>query len=308
MSEDLRVKIREVGCREGFQILQAVVPTAQKAVLIRLLVESGLQEMEVVSFVRPDMVPQMADAEELVKKLPLNTKVSFTGLYLNPKGFARAMRNPQLTTRAWIPIALSETFLKRNSNQTFVDLFESIPKWEEEFSKGKKKLHGIMVSAAFGCNFEGPHVRTQLSGILEKARAKLTHLPQEVCLADTMGWGTPRLVKEGIRAARAVFPESEVALHLHDTRGTGIANAYAGLEEGVRLFEASIGGIGGCPFTRGAAGNIATEELVFLLEESGIPTGIDPERLFEAMTYLNSILPDIVSSKWFRARKAVGPM
>lgn len=298
------VLIRELGPREGFQTLPAVYPTARKLELIQALCLTGVREIEVASFVRPDRVPQMADAEDVVKGLPVSSRAKFLGLYLNKDGFERAEKAGRLSNSCWIYSAASGTFLKKNNNREFADVLNEIPDWLSAFKAAGKDPHGIMISTAFGCNYEGQipaeKVLEQLRRIFAKASGFGASF-REISLADTMGWGTPRKIKELVGAVAAEFPGVAISLHLHDTRGTGIANAQAGLEAGVRIFEASVGGIGGCPFAKGAAGNICTEDLAYLLHAEGFETGIDLARYVDAARAAEKILGISLPGKYFRA-------
>lgn len=299
------ILIREVGPREGFQNFKRSIPTREKIELIRLLSDTGIKTIEVTAFVRPDLVPQMADAAEVVRHLP-KSPVRYTALYLNPKGFERAEEFPELKNDGWIPAAASEAFLRANNNLTFEDLFALLSMWESTFEKAGKTVHGIMMSTAFGSNTEGPILPEQVLKMLSEIITRLGHRPREICLADTMGWGTPLQVKKCIRLIKNEYPEVVISLHLHDTRGLGIANAFAGLEEGVTVFDSSLGGVGGCPFAKGATGNIATEVLVYLLEREGLKTGVDLKKCVETLKYLESILGEALPSPYFSAIKAVG--
>lgn len=298
------ILIREVGVREGLQGWHHPVALQQKLHLLNLVSETGLKAIEVGAFVRGDRVPQMADVDELVAGLQRSPGVEYTGLYLNEEGFLRAQATRKLDLKGWIPLALSETFLKRNINRTLEESITAIPRWEELFNRFGLQVYGFMVSTALGCNYEGPYDPARLTSLLKAALAELRGPVMEVCLADTMGWGIPELVRHSIRAVRKLVPDAEVSLHLHDTRGCGLANAYAGLLEGVKIFEASLGGIGGCPFVKGASGNVATEDLVFMAEAMGIATGVDLERLRLVVQYADKTLGLPVVGKYFKVKKS----
>lgn len=300
-----KVMIREVGCREGFQNLDRVVPTECKVKLIELLSECGLESIETTAFVRADRVPQMADAEEVVRRLAKRPGVTYTALYLNPRGFERAEEVGGLSNEGWIPAAVSEPFLRRNNNLTFEQFFDGLPAWQDAFRSRGKGVHGIMVSAAFGSNEEGSIGAEPAVDLIRKVEERLGAPLKEVCLADTMGWGTPDKVRRAVAGVRQVSP-AEVSLHLHDTRGMGIANAAAGLEEGVRIFDSSVGGVGGCPFVKGAAGNVATEDLLFLCEAMGYSTGIDEARLYAAVEYLETVLGFPPPSRCYGTWRSLG--
>jgi hydroxymethylglutaryl-CoA lyase len=298
------VIIREVGCREGFQNHQAIVPSGEKIGIIDLLSATGIGAIEVAAFVRPDRVPQMADAKEIVAGIRRREGVRYTALYLNPKGFHAAEAAGVVDNEGWIPASVSETFLMRNSNLTFEAFYRTVQEWAGIFAAAQKSPYGLMVSAAFGANDEGPIEPERIAQLVTEVETRLGGSLTEVCLADTMGWGTPDRVKRGIAAVRRVST-AQVSLHLHDTRGMGIANVVAGLEEGVRIFEASLGGVGGCPFVTGAAGNVATEEVLFLCEESGYATGIDLDLLCQAVEELARVMKIVPPSRMYRAWKAL---
>jgi hydroxymethylglutaryl-CoA lyase len=298
-----KVKIREVGPREGFQTLAAVVPTERKLELIEALSGTGLKDIEINSFVRPDKVPQMADAVDVVERYVAHPGINYTGLYLNPNGFLRAEDTGRLQNEGWLYLAASETFLKRNSNTTVAAGIGEIPRWIEAFRSRGKGVRGIMLSTAFGCNFEGAIPTGKIVSILQQVVAHVESSGgklAEICLADTMGWATPVMLQERIEAVRREFPDSVVSLHLHDTRGSGMANVYAGLEVGVDIFDCSIGGLGGCPFARGAAGNVPTEDVAFLCEELGISTGLELAKLAEAAVLAEAIVGASLPGKFYK--------
>ncbi len=286
-----RIEIREVGPREGFQSFHAVIPTATKLTLIEALAQSGIKEIEVTSFVRPDKVPQLADAEALVAALPTHPHISYTALYLNQHGFKRGEAAPTIRNRAWLYTSPSNTFLKANSNTTIEESIARIPEWCALFKDYGKDVHGLMVSNAFGCAYEGAIAADTVVDLVTRYHIELARCNQnlrEVCLADTVGMGNPELLEHTItKLASLKIP---ISLHLHDTRGLGLVNAYAGLRNGVAIFESSVGGIGGCPFTPGASGNIATEDLVYMCNTLGIETGVDLAALAKAAHLAESIM------------------
>jgi hydroxymethylglutaryl-CoA lyase len=285
-----KVEIREVGPREGFQSFHAVVPTQQKLALIAALAQTGISEIEVTSFVRPDRVPQLADAESLVVALPKNSNVRFTGLYLNRAGFARSEATGVLKNRGWMYTSPSQSFLKANSNTSIAEALKGVAEWCALFKAHGKSVYGLMVSNAFGCAYEGAIAPHAVSDLVSQYCSELSRHGEklaEICLADTVGMGTPSSVEAVLRALQPLgIP---LSLHLHDTRGLGLVNAYVGLQHGLSIFESSIGGVGGCPFTPGAAGNIATEDLVYLCHSLGIHTGIDLELTCKAARVAESI-------------------
>ncbi len=280
------IQITEEGPREGFQFEKGPIPTARKIALIDTLSQTGLGHIQIVSFVNPKAVPGMADADDVVRGITPRPDVAYTALWLNDKGFERALAFDRLTLRGTIQLAASEKFLKRNQNRSAEQQLAGQHRIVELY-----KAHGVEVErgslmAAFGCNFEGDipvsRVVSCVGQILDVAREHGVTL-RYVTLADTMAWATPLAIKRVVGALRERWPDLDVALHLHDTRGMAIANAFAGLEMGVTRFDSSVAGLGGCPFAghSGAAGNVCTEDLVFLCNEMGIKTGIDLDALIE---------------------------
>ena len=299
-----RVLIREVGPREGLQTLDTVIDTGVKKELIDRLLQTGVQEIEVTSFVRADRVPQMADAAALSALLPAKEKHRLRALYLNQKGFMLADDTQAYGNVGWIYTSASETFLQKNSNRTTNDIVSNLPSWVSLFKERKTPLYGLMISNAFGCAYEGEVAPSTVLDILQKTESAAVANGasfQEISLADTVGHATPESVKALVAGVKERFPDKDVSLHLHDTRGIGLVCAYAGLLEGVSIFEASVGGVGGCPFTPGAAGNICTEDLVYLFHAQGVETGLDLNAYCEAARYLASLPGIQLSGKLFRA-------
>lgn len=299
------VSIKEEGPREGFQFEKATIPTARKLALIHSLARTGLQEIQVASFVPAKNVPGMADVDEVVAGLQPVPGVRYTGMWLNEKGLDRALASDKLTLRAPLLLTASETFLRRNQNRTIAQDVEAAHRMCALYVDRQVFVHRVSIAAAFGCNFEGDVPVAKVLAFIEL----LLGVGREhgldignIMLADTMAWATPRSVKSMVGAVRERWPDKEITLHLHDTRGMGIANAYAGLEMGVRHYDASVGGLGGCPFAahQGAAGNLCTEDFVFLCEELGIETGVDLEALLETARLAEDIvghpLPGAVKS------------
>lgn len=282
-----QVRIHEEGPREGFQIEPAPIPTHQKIELVDALSETGLQHIQTVSFVNPKRVPGWADADEVVQGFRPHPDVRYSALWLNPKGFERALAyRDRLTLRGAIRVGASEAFMTRNQGVDFARNAARESEQVELYKAHAVPVTGIGVMAAFGCNFQGEitvdRVLDAVSEALEIAGAHRV-APEQIRLADTMGWATPDRIKRTVAAVRDRFPQMEIHLHLHDTRGMAVANAYAALEMGVSSYDSAVAGLGGCPFAgnAGAAGNICTEDLVFLCEEMGIETGIDLDRLIE---------------------------
>ncbi len=301
------VVIREVGPREGFQILPRFFETERKLLLIRSLIEAGLSEIEVTAFVRPDKVPSMADAEALVAGLPTNTATSFSALYLNVKGYQRAEATGMLQNKGWLYTSPSETFLRSNNNTTVEGALAAVPTWCDEFHQVGKRVHGLMVSTAFGCGFEGTITSSAVLRLVERYLDALSSVGEglaEICLADTVGVAHPNSIRACIQLLRPLgIP---LSLHLHNTWGLGVTNVYAGLCEGVSIFETSIGGMGGCPFTPGASGNVATEDVTYLCHALGIATNLDLEKLCRAAELAESIVGLPLTSGVYNAWRLSG--
>ena len=290
------VHITEEGPREGFQIEKGPIATANKIALIDALSQTGIDRIQIVSFVNPKNVPGMADAEDVVRCITPRPGVAYTALWLNEKGFQRALKfSDRLTNTGTIQLSASEKFSIRNQNRTAAQQLAGQHAIVDMYKASGVPVERGSIMAAFGCNFEGDipmsRLLTLTEQILEVAREHGVTL-RYLTLADTMAWATPLAVKHAVGALRERWPELDVALHLHDTRGMAIANAYAGLEMGVTRFDSSVAGLGGCPFAghQGAAGNISTEDLVFMCDELGIRTGIDLDALIECAKVAETIV------------------
>lgn len=289
------VRINEEGPREGFQIESAAIPTARKIELIDALSKTGIRHMQIVSFVDPRRVPGMADAEQVVQGITPDAAVDYTGLWLNEKGLERALATRRLTVEGRISLCASEKFLKRNNNKSFAEQDAYNHRVLDRYAELGIPVNRGSIMAAFGCNFEGDIDPAAVVSMVDRMFAIAAQHRVEIevlSLADTMAWATPASIKRVLGAVRGRYPDLRLSLHLHDTRGMGIANAYAGLEMGVDRFDASVAGLGGCPFAghKGAAGNVCTEDLVFMCEEMGIATGIDLERLLECARLAEDIV------------------
>jgi hydroxymethylglutaryl-CoA lyase len=290
-----RVTIQEEGPREGFQIEPGPIATERKIELIDALSETGLEKIQVASFVNPKRVPGWADAEAVVAGFRRKPGVRYHALWLNEQGLMRALAVEGLDTVGSISTTTSEKFMRNNTNRGFEENERVQRNQIDICRKNGVPVNRIGVMTAFGCNFEGDigtekvlwAVETMLL-IAEEAGEKI----KVIGLADTMGWATPGAIKRVVGAVRGRWPEVRIGLHLHDTRGQGIVNAYAGLEMGVDLFDSSVAGLGGCPFAKleGAAGNVCTEDLVFMCEEMGVETGVDLDRLIDAALLAEDIV------------------
>ena len=282
-----RVQINEEGPREGFQFEKGPIPTERKIALIDSLSQTGLKQIQTVSFVPAKIVPGMADADEVVDGFTPAPGVTYTGLWMNEQGLQRALTKKKLSSRGMLALTASKTFLAKNQRRTFEENVQAQRALAEMYRHHQVPLEYIGLMAAFGCNFEGDiSISTVLDliGQMDDILVEFNSDARTLVLADTMAWATPQAITRVVAAVQDRFPKYRIGLHLHDTRGMGIANAYAGLQMGIDLFDAAVAGLGGCPFAahRGAAGNVCTEDLVFMCEEMGIETGIDLDRLIES--------------------------
>ena len=290
-----KVMINEEGPREGFQIESASIPTRDKVALIDMLSQTGVKHMQIVSFVNPKAVPGMADAEQVVTAVKMNPAIDYTGLWLNQRGYKRALATDRLTMEGAITLYASNGFLQRNQNRTPQQQLAAQHELIAMYQADGVPIKRAFISSAFGCNFEGdiPVARVvDLVGQVLAIAREHGENPGRVGLGDTKGWATPESIRRVVGAVRDQFPELPLSLHLHDTRGMGIANAYAGLQMGVDAYDSAVAGLGGCPFAgnRGAAGNVCTEDLVFMCEEMGIDTGIDLERMIECALFAEKVV------------------
>lgn len=290
-----RVFIKEEGPREGFQIEGAGVPTPRKIELIDALSQTGLKHIQIVSFVNPRLVPGMADAEEVVAGFTPAPGVAYAGLWLNQKGLQRAIASGRLDLQGKLTLYASDAFLMKNQNRTRDQQLAAQPDLIRMYQDHGIPVRTGFVTAAFGCNFEGDipaeRVVALVGDMLALAEAQGEKL-ELMGLGDTMAWATPDRIQRVVGMVQDTYPDLDLSLHLHDTRGLGLANAYAGLQMGVRHFDAAVGGLGGCPFAahQGAAGNICTEDFVLMCGEMGIETGVDLERLIECARLAEDIL------------------
>ena len=295
-----RVHITEVGPREGFQFEPPSIATADKIRLIDALSETGVPEIECVSFVNPGVVPQMADAFGIAEGITRRGGVSYGCMWLSEKGFLQALQSG-LETPAITSGSASDTFLLKNNNRTPEQQLDGQRKLRQTYSENGLGSGPVYLFTAFGCNYEGdiPVEKAlrrcaDLVGVCEEAGTP----PSNITLCDTIGAAGPAEVRALVGAVRDRW-DYPVALHLHDTRGLGIANALAGLELGVARFDASVGGLGGCPFAgnKSAAGNVSTEELALLCDRLGVDTGIDIPALIDAARLAEDIVGHPLTSK-----------
>lgn len=294
-----RVLVTDVVARDGFQDEQAPIATDDKVAVLRALVAAGVTELEAASFVHPDWVPQMADAEAVLERLPRQPQVRYSALVPNMKGAERAVAAQ--VDEARLVVSASDHHnranLNRSTDDTLAELVE-VCQLLGGAAPGMRLAAGV--ATAFMCPETGPIPAGRLLGVVDALAGMGVTLVQ---LADTTGTANPLQVRAAVLRVRAAHPDLELGLHLHDTRGMGLANVLAGLSAGVARFDASLGGLGGCPFVPGAAGNIATEDLVHLLHELGVETGIDAAALVAAADLLEDVVGHgLESASWRIAR------
>lgn len=278
------IEIVEVSPRDGLQNESTMLPTAAKVELIERAVAAGIRRIEVVSFVNLKRVPQMADAEAVMTALKGSRSVSYIGLVLNRRGLERALAAG--VSEVNFVVVASDTFSRRNQGAS---TDEGIAAWAEVASESRAANIpcSVTISAAFGCPFEG---EVPLARVVEVAKRVAEHQPTEIALADTIGVASPRDVTRRIDAVSSAVAKLPLRCHFHNTRNTGLANAYAAVEAGVTVLDASLGGIGGCPFAPAATGNIPTEDLAYMLERMGLSTGLSLSKLVETASWLEAQL------------------
>lgn len=285
------VVIEEQGLRDGLQSEKSFVPTDKKLEMIGDVVEAGVKRVQVTSFVHPKHVPAMADAEEVCKGLKHEDGVVYTGLVLNIKGIERAAAAGLKHVAA--SISASDTHSQKNSN---ADLPTARKRFGEMVKIGKE--HGLTIrgglQCVFGCRFEG---RIDPASVLDILKEQLDMGIDEIALADSTGMANPRSIAEISAQALELAGETPLFLHLHDTEGKGMANVLAAMQVGVRHFDTAFGGMGGCPFIKGASGNISTEDLVFMLDQMGVKTGIDAPKIAVVSRYLEDYFSKKFSGK-----------
>jgi hydroxymethylglutaryl-CoA lyase len=281
-----RVDIREVGPRDGFQNEPEVIPTAEKVRLVELLARTGVQRLEVTSFVKPEVIPQLADGAEVLAKADIPDDVSVTVLIPNEKGLDNALAQRDKFDEVNLFLSASETHNVKNVNRSVEDSLTGLERVIERALSEGLRCEGV-ISVSFGCPYEGEVAPERVFEIAERL---ITAGCAEIAFGDTTGMANPRQVGEFFAAAQDRLKGTQLTAHFHNTRGQGLANVLAALDAGVRSFESSFGELGGCPVPRGATGNIATEDLVSMLHEMGYDTGIDLEKLVEAARAAQTVL------------------
>lgn len=289
------IEIVEVGPRDGLQNEALIVPTAEKVALIRRAIAAGARRIEVASFVNPARVPQMADAEDVVAALGPAEGVTRIGLVLNARGAERALASGVEQLGA-VAVA-SDGFGIRNQGQGSAASVEMVGTIAAMAAAAGRSAQAT-IAVAFGCLFEG---EVPADHVVEMARRIATTGVVEIALADTIGVAVPAQVFALVEKVRAAVAPLPVRAHFHDTRNTGIANVWAAVEAGAATIDASIGGLGGCPFAPGAAGNVATEDVVYMLERSGVATGMDLAALIDASHWLGGVMGKTLPSMLAKA-------
>ena len=281
------VRIREVGPRDGFQNEPEIIPTERKVELINALARTGLRRIEATSFVRADVIPQLADAAEVLARIDVPEQVAVSVLIPNQRGLEAALEQRAKIDEVNVFLSASETHNKKNVNRTIAESLAALEKVLARAREAGLRCEGV-ISTSFGCPYEGhvPPARVlEIAARLSRAGA------EEVGFGDTTGMANPRGVREFFERARSTLPrELELTAHFHNTRGAGLANVLAALEAGIESFESSFGELGGCPVPPGATGNIATEDLVSMLHEMGIDTGIDLPALLACARAVQQVL------------------
>ena len=291
------VRIREVGPRDGFQNEPEEIPTADKVRLIDRLSETGLRRIEVTSFVRPEVIPQLADAEEVLAAVQRREGVSFSVLIPNLRGLERALAMRDRFDEINVFVSASETHNRKNVNRSIEESLVGLEETLAAATEAGLRCEGV-ISVSFGCPYEGEVPAERVFLIAERLIAAGC---EEIGFGDTTGMANPRQAHEFFAAARERLGGVELTAHFHNTRGQGLANAMAALEEGVDSFESSFGELGGCPVPPGSTGNIATEDLASMLDEMGVETGIDLPRLVEASRAAQETLGRPLGSHVLRA-------
>ena len=279
-----KISILEVGPRDGLQSEPEILPTEVKKEFITRTIDAGIKQIEVTSFVHPKKVPQMADAEKLVESLPENDDVTYIGLIMNQRGFERA-RDCGIDEVGMV-IVSTDTYNMKNQN---VVTQESIDNWLSIAAEAKSAgiRTSVVIACSFGCPYEGEIDPEHIASIAEQV---LKGKPDVLGLADSVGVAVPSQIKKTFSLIKELAPSIPLRTHLHNTRNTGLANAAAAVEAGVSIIDASTGGIGGCPFAPRATGNIPTDDLLYMLDRSGIETGVDLRQVVKTTDWLEEQL------------------
>lgn len=294
------VKVYEVGLRDGLQNEAAFVPTPEKVAFAEALTTAGLRNIELTSFVSPRWIPQLADHDQVARDAPRRAGVTYSALVPNLKGLEGALRAelPEIA----VFMSASESHSKKNINKSVDEALAVLAEVTKTALAHRLRVRGYL-SVVFGCPYEGP---VSVDRVRELTRALFDMGVYEVSLGDTIGVAHPGQVHEVLEALYRGGAQPEgLALHMHDTRGVALANVLAGLEAGIRTFDAAFGGLGGCPYAPGASGNLATEDLVYMLEAMGHTTGVDLDRLVDASAHMQDLIGRSLPSKVLQAELAL---
>lgn len=295
MTQVRKVEVTEVGPRDGLQAETRMVPAAEKIALINRLIDAGVPRIEATSFVSPKAVPQMADAAEVMAGVKRSPNTILAALVPNGRGAIRAAEAE--VDEMVVFVSASESHNKKNVNRTVEESLKGFEDVARIAGDAKIPVHGA-IATAFGCPFEGNVPAAQLAMIAKRFQDMGF---VGMTFGDTTGMATPPVVRAGVAAVREAAPKLTIGLHFHNTRGVGLANVMTGLDEGVDKYESSFGGTGGCPFAPGATGNICTEDLIYLLHEMGIETGIDLRKLTAIACDVETVLGHALPGQVMRA-------
>jgi hydroxymethylglutaryl-CoA lyase len=290
-----RIEVYEVGPRDGLQNESSPIATADKVALIDRLSATGLRHIEIGSFVNPRWIPQLADGAEVARTIRREPGTSYSCLVPNRKGLDTALAAGMKEVAVFL--SASETHNKKNVNKTIAETLDAFVEVIEPAKQAGAQVRAY-VSTVFGCPYEGKVDPEAVVRLCKELDARGVY---QISLGDTIGVGTPRQVEDVVGRVLEHVPKERVALHLHDTRGTALANVLVGLELGITTIDSALGGLGGCPYAPGASGNLATEDLVYMLDGMGIETGIDLARLVDASTFVSSLVGHDLPSKYWKA-------
>jgi hydroxymethylglutaryl-CoA lyase len=300
MMDGERVVLEDQVLRDGLQMESRIFSLAEKVEIFRLLEEAKVPRIQVGSFVHPKLIPQMADTDALIRQLMYTSEVILTGLILNDKGLERALACG--LSHVSMSISASDTHSRKNANRPADEALAAMAPLISQAKKANLKVRAG-IQCAFGCVYEG---NVPEEKVLAAAQSMASAGAEEVSLADTTGMGNPRQVRSLVRRVRKELPGMDLSLHLHDTRGLGLANMYVGYEEGVRIFDVCAGGLGGCPFVKGAAGNVPAEDAVHMFEAMGVETGIDLAKMSKVVEELESLLGRPLPGRMTRVLRVKG--
>lgn len=284
-----RVNIREVGPRDGLQNEQKMIPLEAKVEWINMLSETGTPYIEVTSFVHPKWIPQLADAVDVSKRIKRNPDVTYAALVPNMKGLRRALEVD--IDEVCIFISASESHNKHNINRSISETLPILESVSKEAKNAGKTIRGY-VSTVFGCPYEG---KVDINKVIEICDKLFDMGIDELSIGDTIGVANPEQVEHVITELLKYFPKDKIAMHFHNTRGTALANVLMSLSLGITNFDSAVGGLGGCPYAEGASGNLATEDLLYMLHGMGIETGIDENKIMEAALYIEDYVQNLSS-------------